>query len=423
MKLQVVGCSHHTSSVAVRERLAFDKEQARDALKAFSDRFPAASGVILSTCNRVELYSACETVEKAPTHQELVEFLAGYHGLNSIEIFSELFERTGEDAVRHLFAVASGLDSMVVGEAQILAQVKQAHHLAREVDQIGPLDLVFQNALRVAKRIATETAIQQGRVSIPSVAVSEFARSVFESFADKVTLVIGAGEMAEETLIYLQQEGVQDLRVVNRNLERAEDLAKRFNGLACPWERLDELLVECDLVVTATGAAQPIVTVDRFRRIEAERRERPIFVLDLAVPRDFEPRIAQLQNVYLYSIDDLKQVCEENRRQREKEWPKAERILEEETRKFVHELHRRETGSTIQRFKSQAEETKVRELERLMAKLERLDPEAKAEIGKAFDRLVNKILHPPLQSLKEEAESGTPHTLLAALRRLFQIKD
>src|SRR5438067_12422311 len=204
MNLRMVGCSHSTAPVEVRERLAFSREQAADALTRFRSRYPQAEAVLLSTCNRVELYFASESPELCPTHQDAVAFLAEFHGLGVDEIFSRLLEHTGEDFVRHLFTVAASLDSMVVGEAQILAQVKQAYELATSVAATGPLtNAAFQAALRVAKRVASETAIQQKRLSIPSVAVGEFAKSVFERFDDKHVVVIGAGEMGEEALRYL----------------------------------------------------------------------------------------------------------------------------------------------------------------------------------------------------------------------------
>src|SRR5262245_60699712 len=233
MKLQMVGCSHHTAPVGVRERLAFSRDQAAEALARFRSKYPQAEAVLLSTCNRVELYVASELPEACPSHHDAVAFLAECRGVPPLEIFSELFEHTGEDFVRHLFTVAASLDSMVVGEAQILAQVKQAYELATSADATGPLtNAAFQAALRVAKRVATETAIQQKRVSIPSVAVAEFAKSVFERFDDKQVLVIGAGEMGEEALRYLIDEGARQISLVNRSLVRAQELADKLAGRA-----------------------------------------------------------------------------------------------------------------------------------------------------------------------------------------------
>ncbi|HEY2412863.1 MAG TPA: glutamyl-tRNA reductase [Pirellulaceae bacterium] len=424
MKLQMVGCSHHTAPVEVRERLAFSREQAVEALARFRSRYPQAEAVLLSTCNRVELYFASEAAEACPTHHDAVNFLAEFHGVEAEQLFNKLFEHTGEDFVRHLFTVAASLDSMVVGEAQILGQVKQAYELATRASATGPLtNAAFQATLRVAKRVATETAIQQKRVSIPSVAVAEFAKSVFERFDDKHVLVIGAGEMGEEALRYLIDEGAQQISIVNRSRVRAEDLASRLAGQPREWGELRELLVEADLVVSATGATEPIVSAAEFRPIVAERFQRPLLILDLAIPRDFDEQIGELTGVYLYSIDDLKAACEKNRREREEEWPRAERIIEEETRRFMADLHHRATAPTIKRLKLRAEEVKADELARLLNKLGPIDPKIQAEITATLDRLVNKLLHPPLESLRDEAQQGTPHGLLDALKRLFRLND
>jgi glutamyl-tRNA reductase len=335
-----------------------------------------------------------------------------------------LFEHTGEDFVRHLFTVAASLDSMVVGEAQILGQVKQAYELATSASATGPLtNAAFQAALRVAKRVATQTAIQKKRVSIPSVAVAEFAKSVFERFDDKHVLVIGAGEMAEEALRYLIDEGARNISIVNRSRPRADELASRLAGDPRPWDELHALLVEADLVVSATGASEPIVALDDFKSIVSERYQRPLLILDLAIPRDFDPQIEKLTGVYLYSIDDLQAACEKNRRERELQWPRAERIIEEETRRFMADLHHRATAPTIKRLKSRAEEVKADELARLLNKLGPIDSKMRDDISGAFDRVVNKLLHPPLESLRDEAEQGPPHGLLEALRRLFRLNE
>jgi len=424
MKLQMVGCSHHSAPVEVRERLAFSREQAAAALAQFRTRFPQAEAVLLSTCNRVELYFASETPEACPTHHDAAAFLAEFHGLDVEEIFNKLFEHTGEDFVRHLFTVAASLDSMVVGEAQILGQVKQAYELATSASATGPLtNAAFQGALRVAKRVAAETAIQQKRISIPSVAVAEFARSVFERFDDKHVVVIGAGEMGEEALRYLLEEGARHISLINRSQARAEDLAARLAGQVRPWSDLEALLVEADLIVSATGATEPIVTLADFRGVVAKRYQRTLLILDLAIPRDFEAAIGELTGVYLYSVDDLRTACDRNRREREQEWPKAERLIEEETRRFIADLNHRATAPTIKRLKARAEEVKVDELRRLFNKLGPLDPRTQSEIASAFDRLVNKLLHPPLESLRDEAQQGAPHGLLEALKRLFRLHD
>lgn len=424
MRVQMVGCSHHNASVEARGRLAFSPAQAAEALERLRLRYPRAEAVLLSTCNRVEVYTAAEDADNGPSHQEVAEFLASFHGLPVGEVFDDLFERTGEDAVRHLFTVAASLDSMVVGEPQIVAQVKQAYDLAQARASTGPLThQIFQAALRVAKRVASETSINEKRVSIPSVAVGDFARNIFERFDDKRILVIGAGEMAEETLRYLQEQGARDVTVINRSFLRAQELAERAQGRAAAWDQLGTELVAADLVVSTTGAEQPIVTLDDFSRLAPGRFQRDLFILDLAVPRDFEAGIGESLNVYLYTLDDLSAACERNRRERDKEWPRAMAIIEQETARFMADLNHRATAPIIKRLKQDWHDIVTDELHRLFNKLPDTGPRERREIELTFERLINKLLHPPLESLRDEAQRGVPHGLLEALKRLFNLKD
>lgn len=424
MKVQMVGCSHHNSPVEVRERLAFSPTQVGPALDSFRSRFPQAEAVLLSTCNRVEIYTAVEDDGHVPSHEAVAQFVADFHGLKVYEIFDDLFERTGEDAVRHLFTVAASLDSMVVGEPQILSQVKQAYELATQRNSAGPVThSIFQAAVRVARRVSNETSLYQRRVSIPSVAIGDFARQIFERFSDKRVLVIGAGEMAEETLRYLQDEGAHDVTVVNRSLERAVQLAERWQGRPAAWEQLAEQLAAADLIISTTGATQPVVTLEMFRQVEAAREQRPLFVLDLAVPRDFEAGVGDRLGVYLYSLDDLQQACQRNREERDRELPEALRIIEQETARFMADLHHRTTAPIIRRLREGWQQSQEDELRRLFNKLPQLDERARDEVRQSFDRLVSKLLHPPLESLRAAAETGPPHGLLEALKRLFQLKD
>jgi len=424
MKVRMIGCSHHTASVELRERLAFNPMQAKAALRRFRETFPRAEAVLLSTCNRVEVYTAFDEPDDEPSHEQVAAFLAGCHGLALYDVFDDLFERTGDDAVRHLFSVAASLDSMVLGEPHILAQVKQAYQLATQENSTGPLThAIFQAAVKVARRVTNETSLHQKRVSIPSVAVADFAAQVFERFDDKQVLVIGAGEMADETLRYLREAGARQLIIVNRSYERARDLAQQWEGRVAPWEALLGELVRADLVVSTTGAAQPVVTLANYRQIEAQRYQRPLFVLDLAIPRDFEPAIGECLQVFLYSLDDLQAACRRNRQERDAEMPQALAIVEEETARFMAELHHRSTGPVIQQLKQGWQAPKAEELRRLFNKLPQLDERARAEVEQSFDRLLNKLLHPPLETLRDEARHGIPHALLDAFKRLFQLMD
>lgn len=424
MKLQMVGCSHHTTPLEWREQLAFTPQQIPLALAQLKERFPAAEAVLLSTCNRVELYLATGDEEQCPCHREVVEFLADYHHLEAAQLFERLYERVGEDAVRHLFTVASGLDSMVIGEAQILGQVKQAYEIASIGRCTGThLHLLFQRALRVARRVATETQIQQRRVSIPSVAVGDFAKEIFERFDDKLVVVAGAGEMAEETLTYLREEGAQRIAIVNRTLQRAQQLAVRVDAAAYGWEHWKDLVCAADIVVAAVATSQPILTAQEFHDIARRRSQKPVFMLDLGVPRNIDPGISKFPGVYLYAIDDLKTACERNRLARQQELPRAARIIDEETRRFMAELQHRATAPTIRRLQERAEQLKLDELARLWNKLGDVPPQMRDEITQTVDRIVNKLLHPPLESLRSHAERGSLHTILEAFIHLFKLRE
>lgn len=425
MTLRVVGCTHQQASLAMREQLAFSAEQAGEALSAWKQRFPDTEAVLLSTCNRVEFYAASALPDRTITHDQLVEFLADSHRLPVASVANDLFDQSGEDAVRHLFSVAASLESMVVGEPQILSQVKEAYALAMRQRSTGPLThTAFQTAVKVARRVMGETNLHQRRVSIPSVAVTDFASRIFDRFDDKQILLVGAGEMAAETLRYLRECGGRHIRIVNRSQQHAAELAAQFDGRAEPWDRLASALVAADLVICTTGATEPVITASWYEeQIDPHRYQRPLFVLDLATPRDVEPAVGSFLGVYLYSLDDLAEVCDRNRREREKELPAARRIIEEETVQFMADWHHRATGPTIARLRQLWQIPKDEELNRLFHKLPDVGDRQRDEIEQFADRLINKLLHPPLESLRDEAREDPPHGLLEALKRLFQLDD
>jgi glutamyl-tRNA reductase len=423
MTMLLFGCNHHRASIAIREQLAFSPRQAESALGELREAFPQTEAVLLSTCNRVELYAGTEN-GPGPTRRQVAEFLGRFHDLDPDDVVEHLFEQGGREAIRHLFLVASSLDSMVVGEPQILSQVRRAYGMAVQQRATGPLvHMAFQTALKVARRVATETSIHRRRLSIPSVAVAEFAKRIFERFDDKRTLVIGAGEMAEETLKYLHDEGARDVTVVNRCPQRAADLAQRWDGRAVEWDRLPEALAGADLVLSTTGAEEPIVALPQFKEIERQRGRRPLFVLDLAVPRDFDPAIGQRPNVYLYSIDDLQRVCQQNSRLRENELPSAIQIVDRETDRFIADQHHRAIGPMIKRLQQSWHAPKKDELQRLLNKLPELDDRSRDEIGRSFDRLINKLLHPPMESLRQESSSQDSSGFHESVARLFQLEN
>lgn len=422
----MIGCSHKDAAVEFREQLSFSDDHAQAALELFRQQFPAAELVLLSTCNRVELYAAAVDEEDCPAHAELIEFLAKQHQLDPQLLLPRLAHRAGSEAVEHLFTVAAALDSIVVGEAQIISQVKQAYDRATLVGATGPLThAVFQTASRVAKRVQTETMIHRRRVSIPSVAVGEVAPEFFETLHDKHAVLIGAGEMGAETLRYLLDAGARHITIVNRSLERSQELAATLQAKWAPWDQLDALITAADLIVSTTGSLHPIVTWDRFLPLHQARYGRMLLILDLAVPRDFSPEIGELDGTYLFSVDDLQASADRNREERQREWPKAYRIIQEETELFLGSLQSRATGPVVKQLRERAEAVKIDELNRLLKRLERAtdDPTRNAEITQAFDRLVNKLLHPPLASLRDDAASGHRQGLVEALRKLFQLGD
>ncbi|MBE6427434.1 MAG: glutamyl-tRNA reductase [Planctomycetaceae bacterium] len=445
----VLGCRYCESDVSTREKLAFSESQVREALAILRNRYPNLEAVILSTCNRVEIYAAREfspaerarlenpvfseitsgeELDSFPLNTEagldiLLKFWSEFKKIPLEKVKESVFCRTGVEAVRHLFMVSSSLDSMIVGEAQIGGQVQAAYQVAVECETVGPLlHAAFQRAGNISKKVTAETAIHQYRTSVPSVAVSCFAKQIFEHFESKRTLVIGAGKMAEETLLYLREEGVQKITIVNRSIEKARKMAEQFSGTVCSWEELDEALVEADLIVSITGAMEPIVTLERFRKLEIRRQFRPLFVLDLAVPRDFDPKLAALENVYLYSVDDLQKVCCANEAARAKDIPAAKTIVETQLQSFLLDIRHRKSSQVILKLREIWDQPKRSELERLFRKLPQLTEVQQKEIEYSFDRLVNKLLHPTLTSLYESGENPeNQRGLLNAVRKLFRL--
>lgn len=421
MNLQLVTCNHQTAELAVRERLAFQPQQLGEAYKTLLARFPESEMIVLSTCNRVELYAAQEGAEQGPGRQELAQFLSEFHKVPLTEFSKDLEEHTGTDVVRHLFQVAASLDSMVLGEPQIVAQVREAYRAAQEQDASGPItSSLFERAFNVSKRVRTETRLSEGRVSIASVAVGEFGKSIFDSFDDKRVLIIGAGQMAEETLRYLRDEGAKEILVANRTQERAEKLATEWGGHAVSWNQLDQYLGLADIIVSTTGAN--VVDLARFKKIRERSADKPTFILDLGAPRDFDPAIGDLDNVFLYCIDDLQRICDQNRKSRQKEVEKALSIIDQETDAFMKDLSHRATGPIVKRLREQWRDVVDAETDRLFNKLPHLERD-RAEIEKSIERMVNKLLHPPLEVLRDESREGSPHGLLDALKRLFRIGE
>jgi glutamyl-tRNA reductase len=423
MKLLVIGCSYKTTPVALRERLGFNENKLVRALEEINARC-GAEAVILSTCNRVELYLARPGAQQGPDTERLIEFLAEFHGIRRSEFESFLYRHQDADAVRHLFRVAASLDSLIVGEGQIAGQIRRAYETARQRETVGPLlNALFQTAARVAGRVRSETGIAQGRVSVSSAAV-DYVRQVFDHFGDKIILVIGAGKMGELTLKHLRQLRPYRILVTNRSPEKAASLAQGCGGTAVPWAQLDDILAQADIVLSTTGAAEPIMTLERYKKVRARRSGGPVVILDIAVPRDFDPRIHDGDQTCLFNIDDLKRIRERTLQDRLKHIPPAEAIVEQEQQRFLVDWNRRRHGPVIARLNEEFEAKRRAIVRQLMDRLNgRLSEADRAYIEGAFRLYQNQVLHGPISALTEEVAEGGGHTLLEALRKLFRLHD
>jgi glutamyl-tRNA reductase len=423
MMLLGVGCSHRTAPVEIRERLAFDQEKLARALDDLAARY-GCEAVILSTCNRVELYLARPDALLAPSSELIAEFLAEFHQLSTAKLGPHLYERRHAEAVQHLFRVAASLDSLIVGEGQIAGQVKRAYELANDRGTAGPvLHALFQHAHLVAKRVRSETGIARGHVSVSSAAV-DYVRQVFDHFGDKTILVIGAGKIGELTLRHLRQLRPRRIWIVNRSPDKAQAVADGCGGLAVAWDQLDDTLAKADIVLSTTGAAEPIVTLDRYQQIQRRRTGGPLVILDIAVPRDFDPRIHDGDRTCLFNIDDLKRIREQTLQDRQQQVAPAEAIVEEEVQRFFKEWTRRRHGPVIAKLTEDLEAKRQSILRQLLKRLNgRLSQEERAYIEGAFRLLQNQFLHGPITALTEETHEGGRHTLLEALRKLFRLGE
>ncbi|HEY6564845.1 MAG TPA: glutamyl-tRNA reductase [Pirellulaceae bacterium] len=401
MSLWMLGCSHRDCGLDLRERLAVPRERLPRYLRDFRTRFPESEVVLLSTCNRTELYTAAPRPDAAPSREEAVSFLATQHGVRHQELGRTLAYRRGGEAIRHLFSVAASLDSLVLGETQILSQVKRAYAAARELESAGRLThAAFQAAIRVGRRVARETDLHRHSISIPVLAVRDCAKQVFERLDDKRILLLGAGEMAVETLHCLRSEGARRITLVHRDLAKARALAERFGAQVQPWEHRVAHLCESDLVVSATGSSHPIVDFSAFRAADHVRQQRTLLILDLGVPRDFQPAIGEALGVYLFSIDDLRETAEAHRRLRASELPQAERIVEEEAQRLLAGLDHQDAVPRIQELSRTVESLRTTELTRLFHRLPELSPTQRLEIERTLERFSGKLVHPCLVALR-----------------------
>ena len=414
MRLLALGTDHRHAPADVREAIAFDGDRLARGLDALAAAFPLAEFAILSTCNRVEVYSAGDA-EAVPSTGALIHALAQFHAIEAERFERHLFDHHDDRAVAHLFRVASSLESLVLGEGQIIGQVKDAYSAATGRKTVGPiLHAVFRHALHVGKKVRAETGLDQGRLSVASVAV-DVARDVFDTFADKTVLVIGAGKMADLTLQHLAALKPGRVVVTNRTADRAEAVAKRHGGSVVPFERLNQALIEADVVVSTTAAAEPIVVLDQYRRIQRARRNRLALILDIAIPRDFDPRIGDLEQVMLYHVDDLRAQSEANLAKRQKGVDPALAIIERETAECLAALrHQRHAGQVLRQLGDYADTVRLREQDTLYSKCPNLSDADRAAIAHTLQRLQNQFLHHPRAALRSAASDPPgelPHPL------------
>jgi glutamyl-tRNA reductase len=429
MNLLAIGCSYRTTPVEMRECLAFNAEQMPRALEALTVRFDCEA-VILSTCNRVELYLGRvpeQTIEPSSVSFDgptVARFLAEFHGLEVDQLTPHLYVRQQAEAVHHLFHVAASLDSLIIGEGQIAGQVKTAYEKAQEHAAVGPLlHALFQHARQVARRVRTETGIARGHVSVSSAAV-DYVRQVFDHFGDKTILVIGAGKMGELTLRHLRELHPQRILVTNRSPEKAVAVAQGCGGEAVAWENLDEVLARADIILSTTGAPEPIVTAARWQRVAHSRSGGPVVILDIAVPRDFDPNVHDGDRTCLFNIDDLKRTRDATLADRLKHVPPAEAIVTHEANRFLSDWKRRRHAPVIERLTKDLEAKRETIVKNLLRRLNgRLTDADRQQIEGAFRLLQNQILHGPISALAAEAHTEHGPSLLAAMRKLFRLHD
>ncbi len=418
MRLFAIGLSHRTAPVDLRECVDFARGGVDAALSALASRGVGREVVVLSTCNRVEIYAVGDT---DATADGVGRFFSEYHNVPHARVAEHLYQRRGAEVARHLFRVAAGLDSLVVGEPQILGQVKAAYSTASDLHYTGTLtNRLFHSAFAAGKRVRSETGLGEGAVSVSYAAIS-LAKKIFGRLKGRRVLILGAGEMAKLTGMHLQAQDVQEIAIVSRTLATAEGLAERLGGRAVPWDELDEALGVADIVITATAAAEPVLTRARMDEVMRPRRGRPIFVIDIAVPRDVEAAVGDLDQVFLYNIDDLQTIVQENMARRSGELARAEAIVEEEVLRFASWMQSREIVPTVVALRQRFEAIRRGELARLEPKMAGLGPEARARVDEITRLIVEKLLLTPTEQLKALNDEATAVAYADAINTLFSL--
>ena len=421
VNLILVGVNHKTTPVEIREKLAFTKgkiEESVDRLFNFPD---IIEHTILSTCNRVEIYARANCQDSAI--KSIKQFICDFHGLSLLELEDHFYSYRNKEAVEHLFRVSSSLDSMILGEAQILGQVKEAYSLARDLRSTGlVLNQLFEKAFSIAKKVREETGIAERSVSISSAAV-ELAQKIFDDLENHTVMLVGTGEMAELAAKHLISYGVKTVYVTSRTYERAANLARTLNGSALDFEAFKNELHRADIVITSTSAPNFIIKKEIVEKAIHERKNKPIFFIDIAVPRDIEPDVNDLENVYLYDIDDLHVVVSANIKEREKEAENAMNFISQEVTKFNNWVGALDAVPTIVEIRKKAENIRKQEIEKTLKKISHLSENDKELLRQMSSSMVNKILHKPTIKLKQKTQSEDGHVYLKAIRHLFHLDD
>jgi glutamyl-tRNA reductase len=420
MHLLLLGVSHRTAPVELRERLDFASRDLGAAVETLGARPALGESVVLSTCHRSELYVAASDVDAA--RDDLVTFLGEYHQIAPGDFTPHLFERQDAEVVHHLFRVASGLDSLVVGEPQVLGQVKDAYSAASERHASGPLlTKLFHAAFAVGKRVRSETAVGEGAVSVSFAAV-QLARKIFGRLKGRRVLVVGAGEMGKLTAQHLRAQGVGDIAITSRTLAHAEALAAVVAGSAVPWHELMNALAPADIVITATGSQQPILTRAHIESVMGRGRRDPLFVIDIAIPRDVDAAAAEIEQVFLYNVDDLQAVVRENLSRRTSEIQRAEAIVAEEVARFMSWHRSRGAIPTVVALRQRFDSIRRAELQRLEGKLSGLPPDAHARVDEITRLIMEKLLLEPTEQLKALPDEETQALYTEAVNRLFGLR-
>jgi glutamyl-tRNA reductase len=420
MEIVLIGLSHRTATVELRERVAFSPEQAREAAEQLRSRGILEETMVLSTCNRSELYGVPGELS-ADSAGAVELFLASYHQMSPSELGGSLYRHRDSNAVRHLFRVAAGLDSLLLGEAEILGQVRDAYQIALDHGETGPvLNRMFQGALEVGKRVRSETEIGTRPVSVAFAGV-KLAERIFGKLNNHRALIVGAGATSEQVVRHLSDRGIKQLRVLNRTVEHAQDLASRFGGEVVPWENLAASLEWPDLIVTSVSSNEPVLTRAMIERAMAARGNRAVLMIDLGVPRNVAADAGNIYNTYLYNVDDLSEIVEQNKKARQAEIPRAESIIEEQIQKFLHWQAGATTGAVLGELRAKLAGERETFLKERLASMPNLSDSDRAQVSAMLEDFMNRVVLDPAERLRGVPELRRKLQNLEALRDLFHL--